>query len=81
MAALPRTRTRTRRKLFLFCPHPIAQERFTRLLRRTEFEVVLSPEFRLPQDAAAALDTTEMAVKLRVHRAYEALRAALHSCK
>ena len=33
------------------------------------------------RDAAAALDTTEMAVKLRVHRAYEALRAALHSCK
>jgi RNA polymerase sigma-70 factor (ECF subfamily) len=33
------------------------------------------------RDAAAALDTTEMAVKLRVHRAYEALRAALHACK
>jgi DNA-directed RNA polymerase specialized sigma24 family protein len=31
------------------------------------------------RDAAAALDTTEMAVKLRVHRAYEALRAALHT--
>ena len=58
MGAPPRTRTRTRRKLFLFCPHPIAQERFTRLLKRTEFEVVLSPEFRLPQDAAAALDAT-----------------------
>src|SRR5271165_4664644 len=53
MGALAPTRTRTRRKLFLFCAHRIAQERFTRLLQRTEFTVVLSPEFRLPQDAAA----------------------------
>ena len=33
------------------------------------------------RDAAATLDTTEMAVKLRVHRAYEALRTALHACR
>jgi RNA polymerase sigma-70 factor, ECF subfamily len=31
------------------------------------------------RDAAAALDTTTTAIKLRVHRAYEALRAALHA--
>jgi len=33
------------------------------------------------RDAAAALDTTETAIKLRVHRAYQTLRAALHKYK
>jgi RNA polymerase sigma-70 factor (ECF subfamily) len=31
------------------------------------------------RDAAAALDTTTTAIKLRVHRAYASIRAALHT--
>ncbi len=38
---------RSRRKLILFCRHPVAQERFVRLLSKAGFEVVVSPELRL----------------------------------
>src|SRR5271163_1037028 len=37
---------RSRRKLILFCRHPVAQERFARLLSKAGFEVVVSPELR-----------------------------------
>jgi DNA-binding NarL/FixJ family response regulator len=38
---------RGRRKLILFCRHPVAQERFARLLSKAGFDVVVSPELRL----------------------------------
>jgi DNA-binding NarL/FixJ family response regulator len=34
--------------LLLFCSHPVAQERFSRLLRRGGLQVVISSEFHLP---------------------------------
>jgi DNA-binding NarL/FixJ family response regulator len=38
---------RSRHKLILYCRHPVAQERFTRLLSKAGFDVVVSPELRL----------------------------------
>src|SRR5579875_2940778 len=38
-----------RRKLLLFCQHPVAQQRFARLLSKAGFDVVVSPELRLPR--------------------------------
>lgn len=52
-----------------------ALDRLPPLLREA---VALTKQAGLSQrEAALALGTTEMAIKLRVHRAYEALRAAL----
>jgi DNA-binding NarL/FixJ family response regulator len=39
---------RGKRKLLLFCQHPVAQERFLRSLSRAGFEVEASSELRLP---------------------------------
>jgi DNA-binding NarL/FixJ family response regulator len=52
MGPLTRTRGnahRAKRKLYLFCKHPIAQDRFLKLLKRSEFHIVVSCELRLPQ--------------------------------
>jgi DNA-binding NarL/FixJ family response regulator len=47
---------RSRRKLILYCRHPVAQERFVRLLSKAGFDVVVSPELRLqsPDNATPA---------------------------
>jgi DNA-binding NarL/FixJ family response regulator len=42
---------RSRRKALLFCQHPVAQERFLRLLTRAGFEVVVHSQLRLPTPA------------------------------
>lgn len=39
---------RSRRKALLFCQHPVAQERFERLLTRAGFEVAVHSQLRLP---------------------------------
>jgi DNA-binding NarL/FixJ family response regulator len=39
---------RSRRKALLFCQHPVAQERFLRLLTRAGFEVAIHAQLRLP---------------------------------
>jgi DNA-binding NarL/FixJ family response regulator len=39
---------RSRQKLVLFCQHPVAQQRFARLLSKAGFDVVVSPELCLP---------------------------------
>jgi len=44
---------RSRRKLILFCRHPVAQERFARLLSKAGFDVVVSPELRLQNPDSA----------------------------
>lgn len=62
MDATARTRSttrRSRRKLLLFCSHPVAQQQFTRLLKRTDFDVVLCREMLLPEGSAEALDADE----------------------
>ena len=54
-----RTRSTTQRrgrKLFLFCSHPVAQQEFTRLLQRTDFDIVLCRELLLPEAGAEAFD-------------------------
>ena len=51
MHPLSRTRTHLRSsksKLYLFCRHPVAQERFLHLLKRSEFHVVLRAELLPP---------------------------------
>src|SRR5450755_2722841 len=51
MGPLTRTRSIPRQakpKLYLFCRHPVSLERFLGLLKRTEFELVVSGDFRLP---------------------------------
>jgi DNA-binding NarL/FixJ family response regulator len=48
---------RSRRKLLLFCQHPVAQQRFANLLSKAGFEVVVSPELRLPHSQAPAGET------------------------
>ena len=42
---------RSRRKALLFCQHPVAQERFLRLLSRAGFDVALHSQLRLPNPA------------------------------
>ena len=42
---------RSRRKALLFCQHPVAQERFQRLLTRAGFEVAVHSHLRLPNPA------------------------------
>ncbi len=42
---------RSRRKALLFCQHPVAQERFLRLLTRAGFEVAVHSQLRLPSPA------------------------------
>lgn len=44
---------RSRRKALLFCQHPVAQERFQRLLTRAGFEVAVHPQLRVPNPATA----------------------------
>jgi len=62
MDATARTRNttrRSRRKLFLFCRHPVAQEQFTRLLKRSDFDIVLCGELLLPEAGAEAFEADE----------------------
>jgi len=49
----------SRRKVFLFCSHPMAQEQFARLLRHGEFDVILCHDLRIPDIGAAAFDACE----------------------
>ena len=42
---------RNRQKVLLFCRHPVAQERFLRLLTRAGFDVVTHHQFHLPDPA------------------------------
>jgi DNA-binding NarL/FixJ family response regulator len=51
-----------RRKLFLFCGHPLAQEQFTQILSRTRFDVALSSELRVPLEDAHSFDALEPCV-------------------
>lgn len=44
---------RSRRKALLFCQHPVAQERFLRLLTRAGFDAAVHSQLRLPNPAAA----------------------------
>jgi len=55
---------RSRRNLILFCRHPVAQERFVRLLSKAGFEVVVSPELRLqtPDNAIHPATPASLAV-------------------
>jgi DNA-binding NarL/FixJ family response regulator len=59
MDATARTRStirRIRRKLFLFCGHPVAQEEFTRVLKHSDFDIVLCREWLLPETDAEGVD-------------------------
>jgi len=49
---------RSRRKLILFCRHPVAQERFARLLSKAGFDVAVSPELRLQNPDNATHEAT-----------------------
>ncbi len=62
MDATARTRStppQSRRKLFLFCSHPMAQEQFARLLKNSQFDVLLCHELVLPDAGAEAFDARE----------------------
>lgn len=48
---------RSRQKLLLFCQHPVAQQRFASLLSKAGFEVMVSPELRLPDPQSSAGET------------------------
>jgi two-component system, NarL family, response regulator DevR len=43
----------------LFCSHPLAQEQFAHLLKRSEFDVLVGRELRLPDSGIAASDATQ----------------------
>src|SRR5271165_2985757 len=58
-ARIRSTARQSRRKLFLFCSHPVAQQQFTRLLKRTDFDVVLCGELMLPEAGAEAFDAEQ----------------------
>jgi DNA-binding NarL/FixJ family response regulator len=51
MSEIGRTRngSRKRRRLFLFCAHALARDHFARQLRSSEFVIVPSIEFHLPE--------------------------------
>jgi DNA-binding NarL/FixJ family response regulator len=55
-ARIRSTIRRGRRKLFLFCSHPVAQEEFTRMLKHTDLVIVVCRERLLPETSAAAVD-------------------------
>lgn len=57
-----RTAHRNRRKAHLFCRHPVAQDRFVRLLTRAGFEVVSHHQLRLPEPAGSNTRTAALAV-------------------
>ncbi len=61
MEAAPITRSlaRSRRRLFLFCNHPVAQEQFTRLLKRGNFDIILCREWTVPDTYAQAFDAEQ----------------------
>src|SRR5580704_12542220 len=57
MAPLTRTRSISRQAkptLYLYCQHPVAEERFLRLLKRSSFQIVSSVEFVPPESAGEA---------------------------
>jgi DNA-binding NarL/FixJ family response regulator len=83
MSALQKTPCNTSRpksRLLLFCSHPLAQEQFAHLLKRSEFDVVVSREMRLPAvespaqasvaviDASNATATVEFVRVLRMQQ-------------
>jgi len=58
-ARIRNTPHQAKRKLFLFCGHPMAQDHFARLLQRSEFDVVLCSELLLPDTDAEAFDARQ----------------------
>ena len=71
----------TGRKGFLFCSHPVAQERFARLLKRSKFDIEICNELRAPEvfaaleepclavlDASDAIVTLEFVRRLRAEQ-------------
>lgn len=50
---------RSRRKLFLFCSHPVAQQQFTRLLKRGNFDVVCCRQWLIPEAGAKSFDAEQ----------------------
>jgi DNA-binding NarL/FixJ family response regulator len=53
---------RSRRKALLFCQHPVAQERFLRLLTRAGFDAAIHSQLRLPNPAATNGHAVALAV-------------------
>ncbi len=56
LEATRNSRPRKKRKLWLFCRHPLAQERFTRLLEHSEFVITTHPTLQVPAPAEAGDD-------------------------
>ncbi len=88
MAPLQRSRScdGARTRLILFCSHPVAQERFSRLLRRTGLSLLTRSEFRLPafddSDAApdwlAVVDGSDLNAAAALIRALRAQQSSTH---
>ncbi len=81
MGPFTRSGSVTRRlkpRVFLFCPHPVAQQRFQHLLSRTGFDIVVSrelrlsgPEFQTPdvaQTGLAVIDGDDLRATLELVR-------------
>src|SRR5271165_1161909 len=59
MGETARTRSttqRSKRRLFLFSSHPVAQQQFVRLLKRSDFNIVLCSEWLIPEVGARDFD-------------------------
>jgi DNA-binding NarL/FixJ family response regulator len=92
MGPLTRSRNHARHAkatLYLFCQHPVAQERFLRLLKRTEFQVVAKSELRLPEfgvdnsdvpvhDNLAIIDGSDVPATLEFVRKLHFEQSGLH---
>src|SRR5208283_4756304 len=50
------TTQRSKRRLFLFSSHPVAQQQFVRLLKRSDFNIVLCSEWLIPEVGARDFD-------------------------
>ncbi len=57
MTGIRNNSRQTRATLYLFCRHPVAQERFLRLLKRSGSRIVASSEFRFPGSGGNESDT------------------------
>ncbi len=74
--------------IYLFCSHPIAQQRFTHLLERTELHVVVSCELRLPKSdndvvnrpqlCVAVIDRSDLSGSLEFVRELHIKEPAIH---
>ena len=50
---------RSKRKLFLFCSRPVAQQQFTRLLKHSDFDIVLCQEWLIPEVGGQEFDAEQ----------------------